>query len=972
MTLGSVLETQRWTRREEKSMKAVVTLILLCMLWVTRAEDKKVMCSLRIGGNRKRYTKDGDVILGGVFQLFQFTYGKPVCQTRPISQLCHVASPRFLRHFLAVDFAVEEINKNLNILPNISLGYDIFDSCFYEVTAVEGALQILSGGTTLYPNYDCRKNNKVVAFIGHLLSSSSQVIANLLNIYGYSQVSYGATDPIFRDRMRFPFLFRTVPNKQVKNRVLVKLLKHYGWTWVGIVYSADDSNQKAAEELIPLILKSDGCVAFTVKIYQEDSEAFEEALRVIQNSSANIIIVFSPLEHLLLMVGHLQRHDLLFGKVWILPNFPIVEHLALKKYLIVFNGSLIISPYRGDIPNFKEFLYNANPYKYPNRLMRLLWYYTFNCEIQTPDNKYLPSQLCKGNFSLRTVPVWKYDVDNFRLTYSVYIAVYALAHALHSMNLYHLQKKAAPVFHYPGKLDSREEHQEHVRQVLQVLHPFEVLQIQFLGHTVCANGFQMDPVKSSVPEVERYSSCLIKVWREVEKDSLITCDRNKTTWNCKCRRASAFKLAHFLRHVSFETNSGDKIYFNEHGETPGRLEIQNWLIFPNEATESVNVGRYLSEQLSLNDSSIQWPSNSSTIPRSVCTVSCPSGFRKSGREGKPICCYNCVPCSAGEISNTTDMDGCITCHEDEWPNIQKDECVPKIVTFLSFSDPIGITLTTSSAVCFTISVAALGIFTVYRDTPIVKASNRDLSYILLLSLMISFLCTLMFIGRPSALSCISRQVTFCIVFTVSVSSTLAKNIAVFMAFKSTRPESKLWPKFLFPKFIILLCCLNQVTICSVWLSRWPPFPELDRHTELGKIILQCNEGSSLAFYMALGYIGLLAFFSFVLAFCIRKLPDRYNEAHHITFSMLVFSAVWITFIPVYLTTKGKYLVAVEMFAILTSSFGLLVCIFFPKCYTIILKPERNIRNKIHVRSGKTTESADSPEEVMDTSKHVVN
>ncbi|XP_069610558.1 vomeronasal type-2 receptor 26-like [Ranitomeya imitator] len=768
-------------------------------------------------------------------------------------------SPRFLRHFLAVDFAIEEINQNINILPNISLGYDIFDSCFFEQTAVEGTLKILSGGTDLYPNYDCRKKNTVVAFIGHLLSSSSQAIAYLLNIYGYSQVSYGATDPVFSDRVLFPFFFRTVPNKQVMNRALVKLLKHFGWTWVGIVYSADDSNQKATEELIPLILKNDGCVAFAVKIYQDESLAFEKAIGVIQNSSANVIIVFSPLEHLLVMVGHLDKYDQLSGKVWILSHFPSDEHLEVKKYIHVFNGSLVISPYRGEIPNFKAFLYDANPYKYSNRLMNRLWQQTFNCEVPLPNTFYFNSQLCKRNQSLRTLPSWKYDVDNFRLTYSVYIAVYAVAHALHKMYLFHLQKKPALIFHYPGK------------------------------------------------------------------------------------------LVRFLRHVSFETNTGDKIYFNENGETTGHLDFLNWLIFPNEAMESVNVGRYFSEQLTLNDSSFQWPPSSSVIPRSVCTDSCPSGFRKSGREGEAICCYNCVPCSAGEISNTTDMDNCIVCPEDKWPNIKRNECISKTVIFLSFPDPLGVTLTTSSAICFIIAVVVLGIFTVYRETPIVKASNRDLSYILLLSLMISFLCTLMFIGRPTRLNCISRQVTFCIVFTLSVSSTLAKNIAILAVFKSTNPENKLWPKFLFPKVIILLCCLNQVTICAIWLSGWPPFPESDTNTELGKIILQCNEGSTLAFYMALGYIGLLAFFSFILAFCVRKLPDRYNEAHHITFSMFVFCVVWITFIPVYLRTKGKYLVALEMFAILASSFGLLVCIFIPKCYTIILKPEMNIRDKIHIR-----------------------
>ncbi|CAJ0916366.1 unnamed protein product [Ranitomeya imitator] len=183
-------ETQHRTEGGEKPMKAVLTLILLCVLWSESAENKSVPCTLKIYGNQNRYVKDGDLILGGVFQLFQFTYGR-YQQMAPISPLCYIPSPRFLRHFLAVDFAIEEINQNINILPNISLGYDIFDSCFFEQTAVEGTLKILSGGTDLYPNYDCRKKNTVVAFIGHLLSSSSQAIAYLLNIYGYSQNKQG-------------------------------------------------------------------------------------------------------------------------------------------------------------------------------------------------------------------------------------------------------------------------------------------------------------------------------------------------------------------------------------------------------------------------------------------------------------------------------------------------------------------------------------------------------------------------------------------------------------------------------------------------------------------------------------------------------------------------------------------------------------------------------------------------------------
>ncbi|XP_063808871.1 vomeronasal type-2 receptor 26-like [Pseudophryne corroboree] len=332
------------------------------------------------------------------------------------------------------------------------------------------------------------------------------------------------------------------------------------------------------------------------------------------------------------------------------------------------------------------------------------------------------------------------------------------------------------------------------------------------------------------------------------------------------------------------------------------------------------------------------------MPHGLCSAICLPGSRKSLREGYPICCYDCIPCSEGEISNATDSEDCHKCPDDEWPNERKDMCIPRRVEFLSYKkDTIATVFSAMSGLYFILTVFIIGIFISFRDTPIVKASNRNLSLILLISLKLSVLCVYLFIGRPVDITCMLRQISFGIIFTIAVSSILAKTVMVYIAFKASRPGSS-WRKWLgvkLPNSVVLVCSSVQVITSALWLSVSPPTQGFDRDSYPGMIIIQCNEGSVIAFYFMLGYMGFLAAVSFGLAFMVRTLPDNYNEAKYITFSMLVLCSVWVCAIPAYLSSKGKHMVIVEVFAILASEIGILSCIFFPKCYNILLRPEIN-------------------------------
>ncbi|XP_018107032.1 extracellular calcium-sensing receptor-like [Xenopus laevis] len=414
-----------------------------------------------------------------------------------------------------------------------------------------------------------------------------------------------------------------------------------------------------------------------------------------------------------------------------------------------------------------------------------------------------------------------------------------------------------------------------------------------------------------------------------------------------------WQLLYYINKVQLNLSNAREVFFDKDGNPPAIYDIVNWQPGSDGTMKQVKVGSYDSRNSSgdvfgIKTTTIWWGTETQEVPLSVCSQSCPEGFRKATKRGEPVCCFECVPCDQGEISNQTNSVDCWKCPWDMWPNSKRNRCFPKPIEFLSFEDPLGIILTSTSVVSCLIPISIFNLFIQYKSTPIVRANNYYVSCILLVSLSLCFLCALAFIGDIQHEKCLLRQAAFGLIFALCVSCILAKTIIVVFAFMATKPGSglKKWTTPHVPYMIIVICTFVQFLLCVIWLSVSPPFPQYNIEAKPGIIVVECNENSPFAFWCMLGYLGFLASVSFTVAFLARRLPDSYNEAKFITFSMLAFLSVWVSFIPASLSAQGKYTVSMEIFAILTSSWALVACMFLPKCFIILFKPDMNSKEKL--------------------------
>ncbi|XP_026578998.1 vomeronasal type-2 receptor 26-like [Pseudonaja textilis] len=776
-----------------------------------RLDPQNLLSPKRAKLESKNHYRPGEFLIGAMVSTVK-VFLRPLSFTTTPSSQAHIKLVTEDWKILFFLFAIQKINQDCQILPNITLGYSIYENYYHAGKTADALLGLLSDGETKIPNYNCGRQRNVLAVLERADTDISIQISTMLRTYKIPQVSYNFAAEILSDKVRFPFFHPMLPAEGFQFPGMVKLLLHFQWTLVGLMAPDTDNGQNFMRTMTSMLMRNDIC-----PVIAETFSTSYRKKRIDQN----------------------PYHSWRQGSQMAKSLLPVDFYYFIK--------------------NIAET--------------------SFTCSYSKDTFSMKVWRRCRETEELESLSQENSNVIQSLDGYLTYNTIWAVAQAIHAASMASSKR------------------------------------------TRIKGGQNMETPK-------------LKGWQ----------------------------LNFFLQNFQYYNNSINGMFLEEKGDLSANLDIVKWEAMVNKSFRRVIFGS-LEKQGSLDfkvmihqNAAAEMEGLKKTLPPSQCVESCVPGFMKVTQEEKPICCYDCHPCAEGSISTKADAEKCSRCPEDQYPNIQKNNCVCKIKTFLSYQENLGIILASLALFLSLITGFILIILIKFQETPIVKANNRDLSYILLASLLLSFLTSFLFLGQPTKANCPLRQTAFSIVFSLAVSAVLGKTIMVVLAFLATKPGNK-WQRWLgkgLANFIVFSCTGLQVIICSIYLGTSPPFPDSDLHSQPGEIILQCNEGSVTMFYGVLGYMGLLATICFLMAFLARNLPGVFNEAKMITFSMLVFCSVWVTFVPTYLSTKGKYMVAVQVFSILASSAGLLGCIFIPKCYIILLRS--NLNRKEHLMSNITLKS----------------
>ncbi|XP_038863309.1 metabotropic glutamate receptor 4-like isoform X1 [Salvelinus fontinalis] len=840
-----------------------VLLLACCILVVLGAKPKtpghKHLNSIRI---------DGDISLGGLF---------PVHARGSDGKACgELKKEKGIHRLEAMLFALDRINNDHELLPNITLGARILDTCSRDTHALEQSLtfvqaliekdgtdiKCLSGGPPIIT-----KPERVVGVIGASASSVSIMVANILRLFRIPQVSYASTAPELSDNTRYDFFSRVVPPDTYQAQAMVDIVKAMRWNYVSTVASEGNYGESGVDAFIQKSREEGGvCISQSVKIPREPKPGeFDKIIRRLsENPNARVVILFANEDDIRRLLQAAKKDNQTGHFIWVGSDSWGSKISPILNQEEMAEGAVTILPKRQSIRGFdRYFISRTLDNNRRNIWFAEFWENNFQCKLSRHALKK-GSGIKKCTNHERIGKDSSYEQEG--KVQFVVDAVYAMAHALHNMH------------------------------------------------------------------------------KELCPGNVGLCSKMETI--------NGTMLLKFIRKVNFTGIAGTPVIFNVNGDAPGRYEIYQYQMKHN-TTEYKIIGHW-ADQLHLDTKEMRWPGGTLQVPQSICSQPCCPGERKKTVKGVP-CCWHCERCDGYQYQ--ADTYSCKMCRFDLRPNENHTACEAIPIVKLEWSSPWAVIPVLIAVLGIMATMFVVGTFIRYNDTPIVKASGRELSYVLLTGIFLCYATTFLMIAAPDVGICSLRRIFLGLGMSISYAALLTKTNRIYRIFEQGK-MSVSTPRFISPasQLVITFSLISvQLLGVCIWFGVDPSQAVIDyedqrtSNPDMARGVLKCDI-SDLSLICLLGFSMLLMVTCTVYAIKTRGVPETFNEAKPIGFTMYTTCIVWLAFIPIFFGTSQSTEKMYIQTTTLTISVSLsasvsLGMLYMPKVYVVLFHPEQNVPNR---------------------------